>query len=109
AVALAAAALILPAAASATGAGIALTGPWGVVGWLAGDAAGSSGAARSSAYREGQQALDAENWKKAAEVFRRVAAEKGGEADAALYWLAYAQAKDGKQAEALAALRELHE
>ena len=106
-IALAAAALLFPAAAVAIDADIALTGPWGVVGWLAGDAAGSSGAARSAAYREGQQALDAENWKKAADVFRRVAAEKGGEADAALYWLAYAQSKDGKEAEALTALREL--
>jgi len=104
---LAAAALLLPTAAAAAGAGVSLTGPWGVVAWLAADGAGGGSSARSAAYREGQQALDAENWKHAAEVFRRVAGEKGAEADAALYWLAYALAKDGKQGDALAALRDL--
>ena len=58
---LAVAALLLPPAAAATGAGVALTGPWGVVGWLAADGAGGGSSARSAAYREGQQALDAEN------------------------------------------------
>jgi HEAT repeat protein len=68
---------------------------------------GEGGGGRSAAYRDGQRALDAGDWKGAAETFRRLAAEKGAEADAALYWQAYALGKDGRQTEALAALREL--
>lgn len=61
----------------------------------------------AATYREGQQALDAGRWADAAGVFGEVAAANGVEADAALYWQAYALAKDGKKAEALAVLREL--
>jgi HEAT repeat protein len=68
---------------------------------------GDAGGARSGAYRDGQKALDDGRWKDAAAIFRRVAAEKGDDADAALYWQAYALAKDGNESDALAALREL--
>src|SRR5262245_38280680 len=66
------------------------------------------GGARSSEYRDGQKALDDERWKDAAAIFKKLAAEKGGDADAALYWQAYALAKDGKKGDALAAVRALH-
>ena len=62
---------------------------------------------RSSGYRDGQKALDDEDWKAAARLFRGVAAAKGPDADAALYWLAYALHQDGDGAGALAALRDL--
>jgi HEAT repeat protein len=66
------------------------------------------GGARSSEYRDGQKALDDERWKDAANIFKKLAAERGGDADAALYWQAYALAKDGKEEDALATLRALH-
>jgi HEAT repeat protein len=69
-------------------------------------AAGDQGG-RSTPYRDGQKALDDKDWKAAARAFRGVAGEKGSEADAALYWLAYALHHDGDEAGALAALRDL--
>lgn len=62
---------------------------------------------RSRAYQDGKRALDEKDWKGAARIFRQVAAAKGGDADAALYWLAYALHEDGDAAGALAALRDL--
>ena len=62
---------------------------------------------RSTPYRDGQKALDDKDWKAAARAFRGVAGAKGSEADAALYWLAYALHQDGDEAGALAALRDL--
>jgi HEAT repeat protein len=62
---------------------------------------------RSGAYRDGQRALDDKDWKAAAKLFRGVAKAKGGDADAALYWLAYALHQDADAAGALAALRDL--
>lgn len=107
-----AAILVAPAAAAfdagAMGPGISLTGPAGLVfGVLPGLAADGGGGGRSTAYRNGQEALDDEDWKEAAAIFRKLANEKGSEADAALYWLAYALDKDDRRADALAAVREL--
>lgn len=72
--------------------------------WVGDD---GEGGGHSTAYRDGQRELDAGNWKEAAKAFRQLASQKGDEADAALYWLAYALAKDERQADALAAVREL--
>ncbi len=77
---------------------------WTLAPWL--DEEGGGGG-HGADYRDGQHALDAGNWKQAATSFARVAAAKGTDADAALYWQAYALAKDGRQGESLAALREL--
>ena len=62
---------------------------------------------RTRAYHDGKKALDEKDWKDAARIFRQVAAAKGEDADAALYWLAYALNEDGDGAGALAALRDL--
>jgi len=70
-------------------------------------AADETAKTHGSAYRDGQRALDAGKWKEAADAFARVAAAKGGDVDAALYWQAYALGKQGSKAEALAALRTL--
>src|SRR5688572_9576113 len=45
---------------------------------------------RTRGYHDGKKALDEKDWKGAARIFRQVAAAKGADADAALYWLAYA-------------------
>ncbi|HEV8631471.1 MAG TPA: HEAT repeat domain-containing protein, partial [Thermoanaerobaculia bacterium] len=108
---LAAAALLAQPAAGDDHPAAALTYHHPALGWplltaLAADDA-EGGGSRSTAYREGQRALDAGKWREAAATFARVAAEKGADADAALYWQAYSLGKDGRANEALAALREL--
>ena len=58
-------------------------------------------------YDEGTDALDEHDWRSAARRFTKVAEMKMEHADAALYWLAYAQNKMGQRAEALTALLAL--
>jgi hypothetical protein len=69
--------------------------------------ADESASERDAAYREGRQALDEERWDAAARHFGDVAARRGKDADAALYWQAYALGKAGDRAGALAAIAEL--
>lgn len=64
-------------------------------------------AAKDDLYRSGQQALDEGRWNQAASIFGKVAERGGPEADAGLYWKAYAQHKAGKGSEALATVRQL--
>ncbi len=63
--------------------------------------------ARSDAYREGQRALDAKDWDEASRVFSKLAGKHTDEADAALYWKAYADWKRKLKKESLDSLREL--
>ena len=56
-------------------------------------AAAEAAAARSDLYREGQRALAENRYADAATLFARLAAESAEEADAALYWKAYSEAK----------------
>ena len=58
-------------------------------------------------YDDASDALDDHEWRSAAEKFRSVAQMKMTHADAATYWLAYAQSKMGMRSEALATLLEL--
>ncbi|HJQ99120.1 MAG TPA: HEAT repeat domain-containing protein [Candidatus Polarisedimenticolaceae bacterium] len=62
---------------------------------------------RSEAYREGQRALDEQDWASASRVFGSIAGKPGDEVDAALYWKAYADAKRGAKKDALDGLRKL--
>src|SRR6185295_11279162 len=62
----------------------------------------------NSAYDRGQEALDSSRWDRAATAFDRVAEMKGPKADAALYWKAYAQNKQGQRAEALGTIAALN-
>ena len=55
----------------------------------------------------GQSLLDGHEWEKAAQEFDRVAAQRGPQADSALYWRAYALKQAEFHGEALAALAEL--
>ena len=54
-----------------------------------------------SYYETGQSALDSGRWDRAVASFDRVIELKGTRTDAALYWKAYAQNKQGQRAEAL--------
>jgi hypothetical protein len=64
-------------------------------------------AGRSAAYRGGQRAVAEERWADAAREFGTLATAGGAEADAALYWLAYAESKRQNKREALEAIRRL--
>jgi hypothetical protein len=58
-------------------------------------------------YQRGLTALDARNWDDAIERFREYTSHGGANADAALYWLAYAQSHAGERENALTTLRQL--
>ena len=58
-------------------------------------------------YDDATDALDEQDWREAADKFRRVLNLKMSHADAAAYWLADAQNKIGLRPEALASLLEL--
>lgn len=63
--------------------------------------------AKDDLYRSGQKAIDEGRWSEAVSIFGKVAERGGPEADAGLYWKAYAQHKAGNRGEALATIREL--
>jgi HEAT repeat protein len=58
-------------------------------------------------YDSATDSLDDHNWRSAASKFQRVAEMRMSHADAALYWLAYAQGKMGARSEALSTLLQL--
>lgn len=62
-----------------------------------------------SDYQHGLSALDARNWDQAIDFFNESASHKGGNADAALYWLAYAQNRAGQRDEALDTIKGLRQ
>ena len=55
-------------------------------------------------YRKGLSELDARNWDRAITSFEACASRKGSDADAALYWKAYAEDHSGRRDAALATL-----
>lgn len=57
-----------------------------------------------SYYEQGQSALDAGRWDRAVASFDRVIDMKSAKTDAALYWKAYAQNKQGQRTESLATI-----
>ncbi|MEA2561323.1 MAG: hypothetical protein QOH06_2827 [Acidobacteriota bacterium] len=63
--------------------------------------------AKDELYRSGQKAIDDGRWNEAASIFGKVAEQGGPEADAGLYWKAYAQHKAGRASEAQATIRQL--
>ncbi len=67
----------------------------------------ADGEGRSAAYHEAQSALDQARWEEAAERFAAVAEARAADAEAALYWKAYAEEKLARKSEALATLKTL--
>ena len=67
----------------------------------------ADGEGRSPAYRDAQSALDQARWEEAAQRFASVADAKNSDADAALYWKAYAEEKLGRKSAALQTLKNL--
>ena len=63
--------------------------------------------AKDELYRSGQKAIDEGRWTDAEKIFGQVAERGDAEADAGLYWKAYAQHKAGRDSEALATIRQL--
>jgi hypothetical protein len=64
-------------------------------------------ASRSDLYQEAQRAMDRKDWSTAEDLFSQVAVGGSRDADAALYWLAYVQVKQGRQSAALKTLVKL--
>jgi HEAT repeat protein len=62
---------------------------------------------RSAAYREGQRALESQNWDDASRIFGKIAAGSGADVDAAHYWKAYADWKQKLKKESLEEIRQL--
>jgi HEAT repeat protein len=58
-------------------------------------------------YQNGTRALDNGHWDEAIQLFNRVIALGGSRADGATYWIAWAQRKQGSDADALESLRRL--
>jgi HEAT repeat protein len=56
---------------------------------------------QNSAYADGTRAINEGRWTDAESIFGNIAAQRGDRADAALYWKAYAQNKEGQPARAL--------
>jgi HEAT repeat protein len=56
---------------------------------------------RSNAYADGTRAINEARWSDAEATFTKIASQGGDRADAALYWTAYAQNKEGQQGRAL--------
>ena len=61
----------------------------------------------NSYYDQGQSALDSARWDRAITAFDHVIEAKGTKSDAALYWKAYAQNKQGQRPEAMATINVL--
>jgi HEAT repeat protein len=68
---------------------------------------GSAGADDTSLYADGTRAINESRWSDAEGLFDRVAQMHGEHAEGALYWKAYAQNKEGQQANALSTCGEL--
>lgn len=62
---------------------------------------------RSTSYRQAQRALDRGAWDEASRLFGTIASGSTDEADAALYWKAYADWKQLKKKESIEELRHL--
>lgn len=58
-------------------------------------------------YEEGSDAIDEQDWRRAAKQFQKVAEMRMAHADAALFWLAFAQNKMGMRSEALSTVLQL--
>lgn len=62
---------------------------------------------RSDAYRDGQRAVERQEWDEASRIFGKLASKSSDETDAALYWKAYADWKQKLKQESLEGLRQL--
>jgi HEAT repeat protein len=61
----------------------------------------------SELYNDGREALDEDRYDRAESKFTELASQNGPQTDAALYWKAYAQNRQGKRDAALATLADL--
>jgi len=71
------------------------------------DRASRKAEAEEDMYDSATDALDDHDWRRAAKGFEKVAEMRMSHADAALYWLAYAEGKMGARTEALTTLLQL--
>ncbi|QNI36698.1 HEAT repeat domain-containing protein [Edaphobacter albus] len=62
---------------------------------------------QNSPYAEGTRAINEGRWSDAGSIFSKIASQRGDRADAALYWKAYAENKEGQSARALETCADL--
>ena len=58
-------------------------------------------------YSEGTRAINDAHWAQAEQIFQKLASQRGARAEAALYWEAYAENKQGNASRALEICAEL--
>ena len=68
---------------------------------------GVGNSAEGRLYAEGMRAINEGRWADAEAIFNKLADQHGGHADGALYWMAYAQNKQGQSSHALDICAEL--
>jgi VWFA-related protein len=68
-----------------------------------------SDAGEDARYAEGSRAIQENRWADAEKIFAEIAGRRGARADAALYWKAFAESKQGKSDAALKACGELRQ
>jgi HEAT repeat protein len=71
--------------------------------------AADSDSKEDALYSQGTRAINDGRWPEAEGIFTTLEGQHGSRAEAALYWKAYAQNKEGKQAEALATCAQLRQ
>lgn len=62
---------------------------------------------QNSPYAEGTRAINEGRWSDAGSIFSKIASQRGDRADAAFYWKAYAENKEGQSARALETCADL--
>ncbi|MGC2400933.1 MAG: HEAT repeat domain-containing protein [Acidobacteriaceae bacterium] len=76
----------------------------GVPGWCA-----DSPSKEDALYSDGTRAINDGRWAQAETIFANIAQQHGERAEAALYWQAYAENKEGKQTQALETCAQLRQ
>lgn len=71
------------------------------------DQSGADQVSENQAYDEGTKAMNENRWGDAERAFHRTADMRGKRADAALYWQAYAQNKEGRRHQAMQSCKSL--
>jgi VWFA-related protein len=69
----------------------------------------SADASEDASYADGTRAIQENRWAGAESIFAEIAGRHGGRADAALYWKAFAESKQGKTDAALKSCGELRQ
>jgi hypothetical protein len=90
--------------------GVSLTAPafCAEISLVAAESSGAAADAKEEAlYSEGTRAINDGRWAEAAAIFKKIVQQRGARTEASLYWMAYAENKQGRPANALETCAEL--